>query len=158
MTASNIEYKPVNLITVWRLPGVALNVIAYGLVKSVNSFIVAWMVFYLVLIGIEKQAIIITILWTVSIFFGGLIHGKSNKKLNKKWFVAVLFISAGLFLLLEEMHLKIYKLEIILALIACGLFYGGPYNLMSTAIPIELSSQAEVARISNGKSSIISLM
>ena len=37
-----------NFLTVWLLPGVALNVLSYGFIKSVNVFIVSWMVFYLI--------------------------------------------------------------------------------------------------------------
>lgn len=36
------------MLTVWKLPGVVLNVLSYGFIKSVNAFIVSWMVFYLI--------------------------------------------------------------------------------------------------------------
>jgi succinate-acetate transporter protein len=52
----------------------------------------------------------------------------------------------------------VYKIEIILLIIVCGLFYGGPYSLMSTAIPITLGNQEEVKQYKNGRSAIISLV
>lgn len=45
-----------------------------------------------------------------------------------------------------------------MCLIGCAFFYGGPYNLMSTAIPILLGSQPQVAKYTNGKGAVISLM
>ncbi len=48
------------------------------------------------------------------------------------------------FILLEEFHHNVYEVEIIVSLVICGLFYGGPYGLMSTAIPISLGSQPAV--------------
>jgi hypothetical protein len=38
------------------------------------------------------------------------------------------------------------------------LCYGGPYNVISTAIPIKLGSQKSVTKFKNGKAAIISLM
>lgn len=43
----NQSTRTVNLLTVWLLPGIALNVLAYGVIKSINAFIVSWMVYYL---------------------------------------------------------------------------------------------------------------
>lgn len=43
----NQSTRTVNLLTVWLLPGIALNVLAYGVIKSINAIIVSWMVYYL---------------------------------------------------------------------------------------------------------------
>lgn len=37
--------------------------------------------------------------------------------------------------------MKIFEAGIIALIIICAFFYGGPYNLMSTAIPIVLGNQ-----------------
>ena len=41
------ETLKANMFTVWLLPGVALNVLAYGFIKSINAFITSWLVYYL---------------------------------------------------------------------------------------------------------------
>lgn len=70
------------------MPGVAFNVLAYGLIKSINAFIVSWLVYYLLMLDMGSEAVIVTIFWSVSIFVGGLVCGLLNKKLNKLVFVA----------------------------------------------------------------------
>lgn len=56
------------------------------------------------------------------------------------------------------MHNKLYEVRIMITLLICGFAYGGPYNLMSTAIPIVLGSKKSTLKYSNGKGMIISLM
>ncbi len=146
------------LFTVWLLPGVALNVLAYGFIKAINAFIVGWLVYYLLSIDLGAQSILITILWSGSIFAGGISSALFNKTYSKSIFIVQLLLSLICFIFLEEFHNKIYRIEIIFCLITCAFFYGGPYNLMSTAIPIMLGSQPEVEKYSNGKGAIISLM
>ncbi len=75
------------MLTVWRLPGVALNVLAYGFIKSVNSFIVSWMVFYLISLDLGSEAVLVTLLWSVSVFTGGILCGLINRRLSKLFFV-----------------------------------------------------------------------
>ena len=75
------------MLTVWRLPGVALNVLAYGLIKSVNSFVVGWLVYYLLMLDMGSEAVVMTILWSASIFIGGIVCGILNKSFNKLVFV-----------------------------------------------------------------------
>ncbi len=102
---------------------------------------VSWLVYYLISLGLGSEAVLITILWSFSVFFGGIICGLINKRMRKIFFVFELIGATVAFVLLESFHLDIYKVEIILGIIFCGLFYGGPYGLMSTAIPITLSNQ-----------------
>lgn len=66
--------------------------------------------------------------------------------------------STVVFILLEEFHRKVFEIEIIVGIIVCALFYGGPYSLMGTAIPIGLGNQPEVSQYENGRSAIISLV
>ena len=75
------------MITVWRLPGVALNVLSYGFIKSVNAFIVSWMVYYLISLDMGSEAVLVTILWSVSVFIGGISCGFINRNLSKLFFV-----------------------------------------------------------------------
>jgi hypothetical protein len=140
------------------LPGVALNVLAYGFIKAVNAFIVGWLVFYLMRLGLGSDAIFMSIMWSASVFMGGIASAILNKKYNKIHFILQLLVASVCFLFLEEMHSKFYETRIAIFLFSCGLFYGGPYNLMSTAIPIVLGNQKEVKYYSNGKGMIISLM
>lgn len=72
----------------WKLPGVAFNVLAYALIKSVNAFIVSWLVYYLLMLDMGSEAVIMTIFWSLSIFVGGLVCGLINKKFNKLIFIA----------------------------------------------------------------------
>lgn len=125
----------------WLIPGVILNVLAYGFIKSVNSFIVSWMVYYLISLDMGSEAVVVTLLWSVSVFFGGILCGLINPNLKKIFFVFELVAATVAFLLLEEFHRKIYEKEIITGIIVCAFFYGGPYSLMGTAIPIGLGNQ-----------------
>jgi hypothetical protein len=77
----------------------------------------------------------------VSVFIGGIACGLINKQLNKIFFVFELVFATVAFILLESFHLKVYEIEIIFGIIVCGFFYGGPYSLMGTAIPIALGNQ-----------------
>lgn len=76
-----------NFLTVWLLPGVALNVLSYGFIKSVNVFIVSWMVFYLITLDLGSEAVLVTLLWSASVFVGGILCAIINKKLRKIFFV-----------------------------------------------------------------------
>jgi len=126
---------------VWKLPGVALNVLAYGFIKSVNSLIVSWMVYYLISLEMGEEAVLVTILWSAGVFIGGLLCAFINRQLSKIFFVFELVASTVVFLLLEGFHQKIYEVWIIVGIFLCAIFYGGPYSLMSTAIPIALGNQ-----------------
>ena len=92
----------------WRVPGVALNVIAYGFIKAVNAFIMGWLVYYLMNLDLGSDAIFMTILWSVSVFVGGIASAIINKKYNKIHFIFQLLVSAICFFFLEEMHNRIY--------------------------------------------------
>lgn len=82
--------------------------LAFGLIKSVNAFIVSWMVYYLVSVDLGASAVLITILWSVSVFIGGLFCGYINKKLTNMFFIFELFAAALAFIFIESFHLKIY--------------------------------------------------
>jgi hypothetical protein len=97
------------MLTVWKLPGVALNVLAYGFIKSVNSFIVSWMVYYLISLDMGEEAVLVTLLWSISVFVGGLLCGLVNRQLSKLFFVFELVAATVAFLLLENFHQNIYK-------------------------------------------------
>jgi len=99
-----------------------------------------------------------TILWSASVFLGGITSAYFNKKYSKTVFIIQLLVAAVAFFFLEEFHSKIYEIRIIIFLIICGFCYGGPYNLMSTAIPIVLGGKQSTLEYSNGKGMIISLM
>ena len=43
-----------------------------------------------------------------------------------------------MFFTLENMHEKIYKTEMIIAIVVCSLAYGGQYSMLGTAVPIML--------------------
>lgn len=103
------EYGRVNMITVWKLPGVALNVLSYGFIKSVNAFIISWMVYYLISLEMGSEALLVTILWSVAVFLGGIICGIINKKLKRIFFVFELISASVAFILLESFHMKIYE-------------------------------------------------
>ena len=118
-----------------------MNVLAYGFIKSVNAFIVGWLVYYLLELDLGPDAILMTILWSAAVFSGGITSAYFNKKYSKDIFIFQLLISAGAFFFLEEFHNKIYEIRIMIFLMVCGFAYGGPYNLMSTAIPLVLGSK-----------------
>jgi hypothetical protein len=46
--------KPVNFLTVWKLPGVPGYILSFLFVKSVNAVVVTWLVFYLSMIDMVK--------------------------------------------------------------------------------------------------------
>lgn len=59
------------------------------------------MVFYLIELDLGSEAFLITILWSLSIFAGGILCGFANKQLNKLFFVFELIASAIAFFLLK---------------------------------------------------------
>lgn len=65
----------------------ALNVLAYGFIKSVNSFIVSWMVYYLISLDMGSEAVLVTLMWSISVFVGGILCGIINRQLKKIFFV-----------------------------------------------------------------------
>ena len=137
--ATNSNKGGVNFITVWTLPGVAGYILSFLFVKSVNAVVVAWLIFYLSMIGMKHESRIIAVLWAISTFFGGLLGSYFNPKFNKAIFVASLLASAILFIFLEEVHLYPNETEITLLVLTCGLIFGGPFTLMTSSIPLLLS-------------------
>lgn len=91
----------VNFITVWKLPGVAGYILSFLFVKSVNAVVVAWLIFYLSMIGMKRESRIIAVLWAISTFFGGIVGSYFNPRFNKTIFIASLLASAILFIFLE---------------------------------------------------------
>lgn len=102
---------------------------------------VSWLIYYLISLDLGSEAALITLLWSIGAFVGGIISGVLNKNLVKLFFVSQLFITAVGFILLEQMHLKIYETKIIIGIVLSALFFGGPLSLMGTAIPIALGNQ-----------------
>jgi hypothetical protein len=90
----------VTLFTVWLLPGVALNVLAYGFIKAINAFIVGWLVYYLLSIDLGAQSILITILWSGFVFAGGIFSAFFNKTYSKSIFIVQLLLSLICFIFL----------------------------------------------------------
>jgi hypothetical protein len=114
-------------------------ILSFLFVKSVNAVIVAWLIYYLSMIGMTSESRIIGLLWAVSTFLGGLIGAYINPNFNKRLFIGALLASSILFIFLEEVHLYPNDFEVIVLVIACGLIFGGPFTLMSTSIPLLLS-------------------
>lgn len=141
LVIEQVEQLNVNMITVWLLPGVALNVLAYGFIKAVNSFIMGWLVYYLLQLDLGSISVLITLLWSVSVFLGGIVSAAYNKNYSKPIFLVQLFLTLVCFFFLDSFHDKMYEGKIVFFLILGGFVYGGPYNLMSTAIPIVLGTQ-----------------
>ena len=75
------------MLKIWCIPGVALSIISYGLIKSINSFLIGWMVYYLLELNLGSEAFLITISWSTSVFTGGLACGLVNKSYNLLIFI-----------------------------------------------------------------------
>ena len=105
VTEINPVKKRVNFLTVWTLPEVPAYLISYLFIKSVYAIISNWLVYYLSMIGMKKEARIIAILWTVSTFIGGLLGSYFNPHFKKNIFIICLFVSAFLFVFMEEIHI-----------------------------------------------------
>jgi hypothetical protein len=80
-------------------------------------------------------------MWSASVFIGGIICGFINRDLKKSIFVIQLVAASLIFVFLEELHIKPRDFEVAITVVICGIFYGGPYNLISTAVPIMLGSK-----------------
>jgi len=117
-----------------------------------------WLVFYLSMINMVKEAHIIALLWSSSTFIGGVLGIYVNRRLEKKYFVILLFIAAIFFVFLEEMHLYPNEAEVIILIICCGIAFGGPYAIMNTSIPILLSERPDIKQYPGAKAAIISAM
>ncbi len=126
------------MITVWLLPGVALNVLAYGFIKAVNSLMIRWLIYRLFEL---QSAVIITALWSISVFLGGIVSATFNKHFSKQFFLIQLLLTLVCFTFLGDFQNKMHEGRVIFFLVVGGFVYGGPYNLMSTAIPLVLGTQ-----------------
>lgn len=69
---------------------------------------------------------------------GGFIGAKINHKLSYKIFILCLFISGFVFFLLEELHVHPNEFEVIGLVVICAILVGGPYNQLTTAVPLKL--------------------
>lgn len=85
----------------WLLPGVALPVLAFSTVKSINAIIVSWLVLYFSKIGLLSESRVIAIVWPISVVIAGFIISKINKNVNYIVFIITLFIAGFIFYLLE---------------------------------------------------------
>lgn len=142
----------------WLLPGVALPVLAFSTVKSINAIIVSWLVLYFTKIDMIKESRIIAIAWTFSIVLGGYVGAKVNSFLSYKIFIGCLFISAFIFYFLEGLHMQTSSFAIVGLVSVCGVLVGGPYNQLGTSVPLKLSENPEIRKKPQAKSAIISLM
>lgn len=147
-----------NFITVWRLPSVPGYILSFLFVKSVNAVVVAWLIFYLSMIGMMKESRIIAVLWAISTFCGGVLGSYFNPTFNKTIFIACLLASAILFVFLEEVHLYPSETSVVILILTCGLIFGGPFTLMSSSIPLLLSDKPEIKKIPGAKAAIVSAM
>lgn len=110
MENTQFDTTPVNYSNVWCLPGVALYVIANGVIKSVNAIIMTWFVFYLSLPenDMKDESRVIAILWALGVFGGSIIGGKINPEYSKFKFMFCMLLSGAMFLTLENLHQKLY--------------------------------------------------
>lgn len=83
-----------------------MYILANGIIKSINSMIMTWLVFYLSMpeIDMKEESRIIAILWTFGVFGGGVIGGKVNPTYSKRKFIICLVLSGAMFLTLGGMH------------------------------------------------------
>lgn len=119
---------------------------------------VTWLVFYLAMINMGKEARIIAILWSVSTFIGGILGAYLNPGFNKIIFIAALLGSSIMFIFMEGIHLSNAEVEIMVMTIFCGLVYGGPFTLIGTCIPVMLGEIPEIKKHKGSKAAIISAM
>jgi hypothetical protein len=65
---------------VWTLPGVAGYMLSFVFVKTVYAMVSTWLVFYLSMISMAREAHIIALLWSASTFVGGILGIYLNRK------------------------------------------------------------------------------
>ena len=88
----------------WCLPGVACTVLAYSVIKAINSAVVVWLVFYLISYEKFQEATAIAIFWPIGIVAGSLVGAKVNPEMSYHKFILFLAFSGLMFLFLGEMH------------------------------------------------------
>lgn len=152
------EEKGVNFLTVWLVPGVALPVLAFSIIKSINAIIIAWLVIYLGKVGMITESRVLAISWAISIVLGGLFGSLFNKSLSFIKFIVCLFVSGFLFFFLDEMHRRPHEIQVLVLIVLTAILVGVPYNQMGTAVPLSLISREDIKKIPGAKGAIISLM
>lgn len=121
------------------LPRVPLYVIAYACTKGCIYGLLFWLPTYLDNKGLAEQKGYISSMVDVGSFIGGMFVGYLGDKYSyRSLFLSPLFLVASGVMFIVSFALTDVGWTYYVALLLIGLMLGGPYNIIGTAITIDI--------------------
>lgn len=134
------------------LPRVPFYVIGYACTKGCIYGLLFWLPTYLDNKGLREQKGYIASMVDLGSFIGGLIVGYLGDKYSyRALFLSPLFVFASIVMFIVSFALTDVAWTFYLTLLLIGLMLGGPYNIIGTAITIDIGEAAgknNIAKVS----------
>ncbi|EAR96454.1 MFS transporter (macronuclear) [Tetrahymena thermophila SB210] len=151
--------KQINYFTAWCVPGVPLYAIAYACLKSSSYGLLFWLPSYISDNNMDSYSYTIPMMNDIGNFIGGVITGYlSDKNGKRSFFLLPQLVVAAIFMALVKFTLSDNPLPYFFVIFAIGFFLGGPYNILSAAISIDLAKQPALKGQKSALSTISSLI
>ncbi|EAR82020.1 MFS transporter (macronuclear) [Tetrahymena thermophila SB210] len=151
--------KPVTFLNAWLIPNVALYALIFSVVKSTIYSLLFWLPTYLSDKNLKGLNVYITCVFDAGIFLGGFIVGKLSDRIGKRSVVMVpsLFVATMMILTVILLDSSAFGANFVLFFII-GAFLGGPYNVIQSAIMIDLAKQKGLAKNTRALATVTGLI
>ncbi|CAK91208.1 unnamed protein product (macronuclear) [Paramecium tetraurelia] len=149
-----------NYFNAWFVPNVALYALAFGCVKAVYYILGFWLPNYLDSKNVKDVAWI-TAMIDVGSIPGGILICLIGYYYNKRAVITVPSLWIGTIIMISVSYSGSFKHEIagyMCLIFLTGLFIGGCYNNISTAMTVELSNQPELKNSKSATSTVVSVI
>lgn len=114
--------------------------IAYACLKSANYGLLFWLPSYISGNNMDDYSSVIPMMNDIGNFLGGILTGYlSDKNGKRSLYLFPQLIVAACFMALVKFALSDNPLPYFFVIFAIGFFLGGPYNILSAAISIDLA-------------------
>lgn len=139
--------KPINYFSAWCVPGVLLYAIAYACLKSSIYGLLFWLPAYITANGMNEYSKIIPMMNDIGNFIGGIVTGYlSDNNGKRSLFIFPQLIISAILMTVVKFIIPFEPLPYFIIIFAIGFFLGGPYNIISAAISIDLAKQPALRR------------
>ncbi|CAD8076255.1 unnamed protein product [Paramecium primaurelia] len=156
----NEQINQLNYFNAWFVPNVALYAFAFGCVKAVYYILGFWLPNYLDSKNVKDVAWITAMIDLGSIP-GGILICLIGYYFNKRAVITVPSLWIGTIIMISVSFSGAFKHEIagyMCLIFLTGLFIGGCYNNISTAMTVELSNQPELKNSKSATSTVVSVI
>ncbi|CAD8110428.1 unnamed protein product [Paramecium sonneborni] len=154
------QTKQLNYFNAWFVPNVALYAFAFGCIKAVYYILGFWLPSYLDSKNVNDVAWI-TAMIDVGSIPGGILICLIGYYFNKRAIITVPSLWIGTVIMISVNFSGSFKHEIagyMCLIFLTGLFIGGCYNNISTAMTVELSNQPELKNSKSATSTVVSVI